>query len=513
MNETVSNNSYDTKNEVTSDSIFRIASVSKNFAMFSALLVENLGKSMSEDSAFSIDTTVRSVLPEFELPKRDWENGGKDITLAMLASHTAGLPREGYRTNFNMVTGYSKADGKSIGSAWAAATPEGVLEHVRETNLMFAPGQQAAYSNCGIAVLGSAVVAHYNRLTKSSLTWSELAREKIFLPMEMTHSFFGVLPLDLLPYIGVPGGIVPSWADLIVGMGYDPAAGMWSSANDLTKYLHNTWLRPDPQLITVAQRRRVLRPSLALPDGKQLTGPGWEIDIIATFTSRNKTTALEKTYSTYGKAGDAGGWHSWIDTIPNLGYGIIVMAQESGLADYARIFPSSVRDTVHQILIPAFAEALTERLEARFAGSYGNGRDGGAIIDEVKRNGSNATTYAKLEVKEQILYLRELVINGTSALEGLDRLGWVEEEGPRFWSTPEGVALTPAEGEGENGYFGPGAQVWRFMLPGLEVCDWFDFDGYTDQNGWSLSKVVLVETEDGVELHYPPYDIILSRSS
>lgn len=132
---------------------------------------------------------------------------------------------------------------------------------------------------------------------------------------------------------------------------------------------------------------------------------------------------------------------------------------------------------MHAILAPAFAEALTSRMEDRFAGWYTHGRDGGKIIDEVKGAGTNATTYAKLEVADQVLYIRELVINGASALEGLDRLGWTEENGPRYWSSPDGVALTPSEGEGENEEFGSGARVWRFMLPGLEVCDWFDFDG------------------------------------
>ena len=48
---------------------------------------------------------------------------------------------------------------------------------------------------------------------------------EILAPLNMTHSFFGAIPDSLLPYIGVPGG--PNWADLIVGLGYDPAAGMW----------------------------------------------------------------------------------------------------------------------------------------------------------------------------------------------------------------------------------------------------------------------------------------------
>lgn len=35
---------------------------------------------------------------------------------------------------------------------------------------------------------------------------------------------------------------------------------------------------------------------------------------------------------------------------------------------------------------------------------------------------------------------------------------------------------------------------------------------YKDQNGWPLTKVVLVESETGVELRYPPFDVVVTRS-
>lgn len=301
--------------------------------------------------------------------------------------------------------------------------------------------------------------------------------QNILAPLNMTHSFFGTIPPGQIPNVGVPGG--PNFVDLVVGLGYDPAAGMWSSANDLSKYLHHIWLSPDPlPLITPAQRRRTLRPTITLPDGKQQAGPALEIDLITVSSlSNDSTSPITKTYAAYGKSGDGGGFHAWIDVIPNLGYGIVVLSQHSGLTEYIRIVPTSVRDSVHEILMPAFAESLVGRMQDRFGGWYADGRDGGVITEEVEGTGTNKTTYAKLEVKDQILYLRGLTVNGTSALEGLDRLGWDGNDGPRYWSTPEGVALTPAEGAGENDEFGPGAQVWRMMLPGLEVCDWFDFDG------------------------------------
>jgi hypothetical protein len=219
-----------------------------------------------------------------------------------------------------------------------------------------------------------------------------------------------------------------------------------------------------------------LQPSVALPDGKQLVGPGWEIDIFEVPVSSN-ASAANRTYYSYGKAGDGGGWHSWIDLVPVLGYGVVVLSQMSGSVDYITISPSALKEEAHQYLMPAIAEALTSRMEKRFAGWYGDGEDGGLIADEVTTNGTNSTTYAKVELEDQILYLRELVVNGTSALEGLDRLGWTDDYQGRYFSTTAGVALTPAEGAAENDEFGPGAQVWRMMIPGLEVCDWFDFDG------------------------------------
>lgn len=251
-----------------------------------------------------------------------------------------------------------------------------------------------------------------------------------------------------------------------------------SSANDLSKYVHSVWLQPLPSLITVFQRRRVLKPVYGLPDGKQLVGPGWEIQLLE-IPATDNTSALEmtKTYSIYGKSGDGGGWHSWIDAIPNLGYGIVVLSQQASLTGWHSISPTQIRDIVHDILAPAFAEATAARMADRFAGEYTMSRDTGLTTNEVPQNLPHKRTYARLEVQDQILYLRELVVNGSSALEAVDRLSWTEESQPVFFSTPDGVVLEPAEGVGETNEFGEGAQVWRMIFPGLETCDWFDFDG------------------------------------
>ena len=72
-----------------------------------------------------------------------------------------------------------------------------------------------------------AVANYHNLLGDTNYTWSEYATKSILESLNMTRSFFGAIPDDLLPNVGVPGG--PNWVDLVIGPGYDPAGGMWVS--------------------------------------------------------------------------------------------------------------------------------------------------------------------------------------------------------------------------------------------------------------------------------------------
>ncbi|KAF2997992.1 hypothetical protein E8E13_006930 [Curvularia kusanoi] len=500
-----------TENTITSDSIFRIASVTKNIAVASALVL-----SQSPNSTLTLDSPIRRFLPAFHLPSLDWADGGSEITLGMLASHMSGVTRESFSTDFNQVLGSTgKATADSIGGLWAAQTVQSVIDGVGRTGLMFRPGERPAYSNAGIGILGAAVASYSNELARENLTWSQLAAREILAPLDMSHSFFGPVPDRLVPFVTVPGG--ENWADLVVGEGYNPAAGMWASANDLAKYIYAVWLHPSPTLITPASRRRALKPVFSFPDGKQQVGPGWEISLHSANTSSNASsepTTATKTYSIYGKSGSGGGWRSWIDVVPNLGYGLVVLSQTAGLDGYDMVFPTSLYGQIHERLVPAFAEALVKDVQDEFAGTYGNAEDSAIFTDVVPGNGTNlTTTYARLEVQDQVLYMRELVVNGSSALEAIDRLSWVDSSvGSRYFSRPAGVVLEPAGGASEVAEFGDdGAQVFRMTGAGEELCNWYDYDGYKDQNGWPLTKVVLVRKKGGVALHYPPFDIVVTR--
>ena len=101
---------------------------------------------MSADglSELTLDSPVRRLLPSFALQPLDWADGGSDITLRMLASHTAGIPRESYSTDFNMLLGASKADAETIGARWAGQSAEVLIEGIARKGLMFRPGERAA---------------------------------------------------------------------------------------------------------------------------------------------------------------------------------------------------------------------------------------------------------------------------------------------------------------------------------------------------------------------------------
>ena len=101
-----------------------------------------------ERSVLNLDAPVRRLIPSFTLQPQDWADGGSDITLRMLASHTAGIPRESYSTNFNMFLGTSKADAETIGARWAGQSAQALIQGIARKGLMFRPGVRAACKEC-----------------------------------------------------------------------------------------------------------------------------------------------------------------------------------------------------------------------------------------------------------------------------------------------------------------------------------------------------------------------------
>jgi len=144
---------------ISPSSIFHITSVSKQFTVFSILLLEKQGK-------LSLDDDIRKYIPEVP-------DFGKTITLRHLASHTSGL-----RDQWNLLSmaGWRMDD---------VITKEHVLKLVsKQKELNFDPGEEYAYCNTGFTLLAEVV----SRI--SDMSFAEFTNANIFEPLKMNNTLF-----------------------------------------------------------------------------------------------------------------------------------------------------------------------------------------------------------------------------------------------------------------------------------------------------------------------------------
>ena len=144
---------------ITPSSVFHIASVSKQFTVFSILLLEKQGK-------LSLDDDIRKYIPEVP-------DFGQTITLRHLASHTSGM-----RDQWNLLSmaGWRMDD---------VITKEQILALVsKQKELNFNPGEEYAYCNTGFTLLAE-VVARI-----SDMSFAEFTEANIFKPLKMNQTLF-----------------------------------------------------------------------------------------------------------------------------------------------------------------------------------------------------------------------------------------------------------------------------------------------------------------------------------
>ena len=153
----LANLEYDIPN--TPSTVFHIASVSKQFTCFAALL-------LAEEGKLSMDDDIRKYIPEVP-------DFGKTITLRHLANHTSGL-----RDQWNLLAlaGWRLDD---------VITKEHIMKLVvKQQDLNFDPGENFFYCNTGYTLLAEAV----SRV--SGMSFAEFTKKRIFDPLGMESTLF-----------------------------------------------------------------------------------------------------------------------------------------------------------------------------------------------------------------------------------------------------------------------------------------------------------------------------------
>lgn len=145
----------ETNTPVTTETVFRIASMSKQFCAASILMLQAEGKLSIEDPVSKyIDGAPES-----------W----KDIKLRHLLGHQSGIHELNDTKGYDFRDDYTQAQ---------------LLSLMKAMPLDFAPGDKFSYSNSNYCILGWIVEK------VSGLSLAEFARTRIFVPTGMTHTSY-----------------------------------------------------------------------------------------------------------------------------------------------------------------------------------------------------------------------------------------------------------------------------------------------------------------------------------
>ena len=210
------------------DSVFRIASVSKQFTAAAVLLLE-------EDGLIDLDADIRTYLPA--LPEYE-----HTVTVRAMLGHYSGLQRyahiagsyEGAKSpsNVNMTSPMGRPF--RIGNEDYLTNGE-FYEAVKMLQLNHKPDEKFEYNNVGYFLLSQLVEA------RTGKTLREFAHERIFEPLGMTNTFYSDDPVEIIKNRAQgykpkkDGGYISDMTNLfVVGDG-----GVHTSINDFIKWDQN----------------------------------------------------------------------------------------------------------------------------------------------------------------------------------------------------------------------------------------------------------------------------------
>jgi serine-type D-Ala-D-Ala carboxypeptidase/endopeptidase len=206
------------------DTIFEIGSVTK---VFTATLLA----AMVEDGLVALDDPVQKYLPAgVELPVR-----GRPITLADLATHTAGLPR--------LPHGFLRPSLRHRRNPYAWFTVHDLHAGLPATRLRRAPGGRPRYSNLGFGLLGHVLAL------RAGENYEQLVQERICRPLGLHDTHVSVQARERLAQgHDRRGRPVPYW-DLPALAG---AGALRSTVADLLVFLRLQLGEGDPALVRAA---------------------------------------------------------------------------------------------------------------------------------------------------------------------------------------------------------------------------------------------------------------------
>lgn len=234
---------FKTKDTLSTQTVFQLASVSKQFTAMAIMMLKEQGK-------LNYDDSLQVYIPDFPY---------RGITVKQLLTHRSGLPNYTYFSDELWPDRKVDLSNDDVLSMMAVHKP----------NVYYQPDRTFSYSNTGYALLASIVEK------ASGQPFAEFMREHIFEPLKMHNTYTFNHELVAQPgkvaagHIGGRRKRLPDYQDTVLG-----DKGMYSTVEDLYKW--------DQALYTQKLVKRETLEEAFSPTGKvnrreESYGYGWRI--------------------------------------------------------------------------------------------------------------------------------------------------------------------------------------------------------------------------------------------
>jgi len=269
-----------------SNSVFEIGSISKVFTstLLSQLVAEGVVR---------LDDPVQKFLPaNVRIPTRN----GKQITLAMLSEQNSGLPR--------MPNNFTPANPSN---PYADYSVQQMYDFLSKYELPRDPGATFEYSNLGVGLLGHVL----SLVTRKP--YEQLVRERIFVPLKMTHSSITLSPW-MQEHLALghdeKGNVTANW-DIPTLAG---AGAIRSTVADMLKFAEAN-LHPE---------RGAIQQAMAFAQANRAAaGPTMRIGL-------NWLTTVAGTDTIIWHNGGTGGYRSFLGLMPSRKKAVVVLTNSGG---------------------------------------------------------------------------------------------------------------------------------------------------------------------------------------
>jgi CubicO group peptidase (beta-lactamase class C family) len=252
-----------TKEELNENSVFGLASVSKQFTAMAIVILKEQGK-------LSFDDKITKYLPEL--------TAYDDISIRNLLNHTSGLiPNIDELKDTKEAKEYLAT--KLVGN-WVTNKDVVAFLSIYKPKLRFRPNEKWEYCNTGYVLLGSII----EKVT--GLTYTDYLNQVIFKPLEMNNTYVyspGLIPdkINNRTYDYIYSDSLKKFLSvdsminkINVKMAIDGGGSLYSTVNDLLKW--DRALYTD-KLVSYSSLKEIFEPSILKDKTKTSYGFGWFI--------------------------------------------------------------------------------------------------------------------------------------------------------------------------------------------------------------------------------------------